>query len=156
MISCSLNILLITFYNWPYLYVWILYGFLARTMCGPRLDPQAWLVLFISKKTNWTPSFVAGPPKRLAQFGALFLGSSSLILYLSGEQVPAMWFMGIIILFSSLQAFLYQCVVCMLFYFLVMLHLVPESLCLSCKVQFKTTVQHSYKSDSISLNVNKN
>ncbi|CAN0406798.1 unnamed protein product, partial [Discosporangium mesarthrocarpum] len=35
------------YYSSPWAFVVINYGFLARAVCGPRLDPQAFLVLFL-------------------------------------------------------------------------------------------------------------
>ncbi len=55
-------------------------GFLARTLCGPRLDPQAYFVLFVMRpifvdRLNLlSNTFHPGPPKRLAQFmGLMFM-----------------------------------------------------------------------------------
>eukprot|EP00121_Abeoforma_whisleri_P009891 Awhi_evm1s9109 len=62
------------------LYVPIVYGFLARFVCGPRLSPQSFFVLFylaptLLKKFEgiFKLDVVAGPPKRFAQLCGLFM-----------------------------------------------------------------------------------
>lgn len=76
---CSLLLFVISFildrcFYFPYLYNILIYGYFTRILCGPKLDPQAFFVLFIlrpifSDKLNIIPTrFVPGIPKRFSQF----------------------------------------------------------------------------------------
>jgi hypothetical protein len=53
MTGVTLHCALMYFADFPYMYIWLGYGFLARTLCGPRIDPQVTspsfnsLILFI-------------------------------------------------------------------------------------------------------------
>ena len=72
----------------PYwqLYFYAVYGYFVRFLFGPRLCPNAWLVLFVMTPINDTykifeSRLVASSPKRFAQFMGLIFASLYCALY---------------------------------------------------------------------------
>jgi len=131
------NWLLVYFLNFPWVYVWLCYGYTARTIAGPKLDPQAWLVLFISKKMNFlTPDYEPGPAKRTAQLLGAVLAITSTILYFIGHHEAANWTLSVLFVFAILQAFHGYCGSCMMFYAAALVGAIPESIQRKYKIAF--------------------
>ncbi|CAM9142752.1 unnamed protein product [Chrysoparadoxa australica] len=129
--------------TFPYLFIYIFYGHATRMLCGPKLDPQAFFVLFVArpfvvKIGLFKDYFSTGQPKQFAQFvGAIFslccviwafLGWS-LVLYITAAMYGgAMW----------LSAFLGICPGCIVYKFLAKHKMVPNwaKHCETCEVRF--------------------
>ncbi|CAM9298781.1 unnamed protein product [Phaeothamnion confervicola] len=101
--------------------VYLLYGFLARVACGPRLDPQAFLVLFVLRPLATdtfrvlTSKFVPSPPKHFAQlcgavFSAMLLGFAA-----GGVWIGAVVVAAVFLFASGLSGFVDLCIACMMY-----------------------------------------
>ncbi|KAG5190039.1 hypothetical protein JKP88DRAFT_252508 [Tribonema minus] len=101
--------LLAYFADFPYLFIYLLYGFVARTLCGPRLDPQALLVLFVvrplavDKLGLLKNKFVPSPPKRFSQAVGAFFSMLCLVFALV-ELWIALWVVSAMFLGAALLA----------------------------------------------------
>ncbi|CAM9784203.1 unnamed protein product [Pylaiella littoralis] len=126
----------------PWLWVFIAYGYLARILCGPRLDPQAFFVLFIlrplmvDKLAIFEDHFTSGHPKRFAQSIGFVLAAVCTVLAFLELRVV----MGIVALClfgaSALAAVFDVCLGCIIFMIAVEADLVPASICDDCKIRY--------------------
>jgi len=67
----------------PWILIPLTYGFLARVATGPALSPLGLLATkVITPRINVQHRFVAGPPKRFAQFIGLLFSSTASVLWL--------------------------------------------------------------------------
>lgn len=128
-----------------YLSLVVFYGLFMRALCGPRLDPQAFMVLFmirpmvVDKLHCIDHDFVAGPPRRFAQaFGALVIGLS-IVLRLLGWRYASWAVAGFLAMVSMVQAILNFCLGCALFGLLMRLGLIPKKTCDTCAVKYVNT-----------------
>ncbi len=84
--------------------------------------------------------FEAGPPKRLAQvMGLSFMLAGTLFrfaIFPSDPQV-AYWILSALWIASALLASYDLCLACALFAVLMRLGLVPESICVECRIHFE-------------------
>jgi len=130
--------------DFPWLYFYIVYGYIARVFAGPRLDLMAFLVLFVFRPifVNHIPllrdEFVAGPPRRLAQIIGLSFAVTATVVRFSLMELTwycfgvwcglwiASWFAG----------FLDICFACLLFGGLMRGGCIPEEMCAECRVQY--------------------
>jgi len=78
-----------------FLAVYLSYGYLTRTLCGPRLDPQAFVVLFLLRplmedKLRLIKSEFRnqGIPRRIAQFLGAFCAGGGTILIIIANHLP--------------------------------------------------------------------
>lgn len=153
---CSLLLFLISFLfdrllNFQFIYILLIYGFLIRVLCGPKLDPQAFLVLFIlrpifSNKFNFIlTKFVPGPPKRFSQFiGLCFvvLGTTLRYIYLFTVYKNniilyfeySIWLLYLIASFFA--GFLNLCFACKIFILLIYLKIIPKNICKECQIKY--------------------
>ncbi len=109
------------------------YGFLARTLTGPKLSPLGLLATrVVTPRLDVRHRFAPGPAKRFAQsIGAVFTVTST-ALYFSGLHAAAFAVLGVLAAFSSLEAAFGLCVGCRAFYLGMRLGLVPPSVCEDC------------------------
>ncbi|PRP81250.1 glutaredoxin/malate transporter fusion protein [Planoprotostelium fungivorum] len=123
-----------------YLYAWLIYGFLARMLCGPKFDPQAWfVVLFIVPHLKMKPIFVPGPPKRFAQFCGFAASSASFILYMIPVRIAANWVMGMLVVLTIVQGLHGICVGCFFWHLMVITGIFGE------EVEAKSTAEFRMK-----------
>jgi hypothetical protein len=151
MILCIISIILDRILYFPYLYLFLIYGFFTRLLCGPKLDPQAFIVLFIlrpifSDKFNIIKTkFVPGPPKRFSQFIGLCLCTiciilryiylftnynNDIILYLE----YSIW--SIFLIVSFVAGVFNYCFGCQIFYFLIYFEIVPNEVLKRCQLKY--------------------
>jgi len=116
---------------------WILlplaYGFVARVLSGPRFSPLGLLATkVIVPKMNIKHKLCPGPPKRFAQgIGAAFTITASILLALdlgTASRIVVAMLAGA----ASLEAFAGVCIGCKMFYAMMRLGILPESVCEEC------------------------
>ncbi|HLG71392.1 MAG TPA: DUF4395 domain-containing protein [Chloroflexota bacterium] len=120
----------------PWLLVALAYGFVARVLTGPTLSPLGLLVTkVITPRLPFTTRWVPGPPKRFAQAIGAALTISAAVLEIGLGQTS--WAFGLIVLlviFATLEAVFAFCMGCQVFAILMALHLIPEEVCLECRI----------------------
>lgn len=85
----GIALLLDVYCNFPFVYIYIAYGYFVRCLCGPRLDPNAFFVLFILQplvvdKFNWLENeFVNGKTKQFVQLIGLCFSFTATLLRLT-------------------------------------------------------------------------
>jgi hypothetical protein len=137
-ISVSINY----YYDFPYIWWYLAYGYIARTLCGPRLDTQAWFVLFVcsplflQKGRLFKPKLTPGPPRRMAQFLGSTMTTAGVIFYHFGYRWLAYIMFSMMIAVGGLFAFCDICFGCMFFALLMKLGLIPEDICVLCRVTY--------------------
>lgn len=116
---------------------WILlpltYGFVARVLSGPRFSPLGLLATkVIVPKMNIKHKLCPGPPKRFAQgIGAAFTITASILLALdlgTASRIVVAMLAGA----ASLEAFAGVCIGCKMFYAMMRIGVLPESVCEEC------------------------
>jgi hypothetical protein len=96
--------------GFQWIFLIYLYGYAARTLSGPRLSPQAFLVLFglIPLLEDYLmvaqSSYCSGPPRRFAQFMNLLTGMLFLIFLYSGFVNTAYSVIGVIVFYLFLAS----------------------------------------------------
>lgn len=127
--SCAL--VLVT--GWYWLLVPIAYGFVARVLAGPGLDPLAGLVARSIAPRLGAPKRVPGPPKQFAQgIGAVVTGVAAVASLAFGAIGLANVLLGMMVLFAGLEAAIGFCVGCRIFGFLMRIGVIPADVCAAC------------------------
>ena len=124
---------------------WILipltYGFVARVTTGPALSPLGLLATkVITPRLTVQHRFIAGPPKRFAQFvGVLFSATASMLWLLdlgTAARIVAAMLAGAAFLESAFAV----CLGCIMFGWLIRWGVVPERICEQCNnLNLRTT-----------------
>ncbi|PRP89564.1 hypothetical protein PROFUN_00828 [Planoprotostelium fungivorum] len=134
-----------------WLYAYMLFGFVARFAAGPRFDPQAWfIVVFIVPRLHIKPIYVAGPPKRFAQFCGVVCCSASFVLYMVEQRIAAFWILGMLLVLSFVQARHDICVGCFAWHLFSLTGLMSEGLVTKSTAAFQ--VQEA-KASAINLTI---
>jgi hypothetical protein len=109
------------------------YGFLARVSSGPRFSPLALLVTkVLTPRLDRRNHLVPGAPKRFAQaIGAAFTLTAS-VLVLTGHTGIARIVIAALVGAASLEAFLGFCCGCWVFGKLMLIGVVPQTVCAEC------------------------
>lgn len=118
----------------PVLGLYVMYGFMARALAGPRLDLQAYLVLFVlaplitdngqrSLAGRWyipvfTNDLAAGPPRRFAQLCGAMLSLSAIMVRMGYPDMPhiSYWIWCALAIISSLACVHRLCLGCFVWY----------------------------------------
>jgi hypothetical protein len=110
------------------------YGFLARTLTGPKLSPLALLATrVVTPRLHVHHRYAPGPAKRFAQsIGALFTVAATLLYYAAGQHTAAFVLVVVIAVFATLESAFGICVGCNVFYLGMRLGIVPPSVCEDC------------------------
>jgi hypothetical protein len=116
-----------------WLLVPLTYGFFARVTTGPAFSPLGLIATkVITPRINVEHRFVAGPPKRFAQFVGLVFSASASVLWLldlgSASRVVA----AALAAAAFLEAALALCLGCVMFGFLMRLGVIPGRVCEQC------------------------
>ena len=116
---------------------WILipltYGFVARVLTGPALSPLGLLsTKIITPRLQIQHRFVAGPPKRFAQFVGLLFSATASVLWLldfttASRVVAAMLAAG-----AFLEAVFAVCLGCIMFGWMIRWGVIPDRVCEQC------------------------
>lgn len=117
-----------------WLLVPLAYGFVARTLAGPRFSPLGLLVTRIVRpRLSLAPRPVAGPPKRFAQaVGATFSVTAAVLGLGAGRHGAAEIVLGFLIAAASLEAVLGFCLGCKVFGLLMRVGVIPSEVCERC------------------------
>jgi hypothetical protein len=110
------------------------YGFVARTLTGPKLSPLGLLATrVVTQRLPVSHRYSPGPAKRFAQaIGAVFTLAATLLWYAAGEHTAALALVGVLAVFASLEAAFGLCLGCRVFYLGMRLGVVPPSVCEDC------------------------
>jgi Domain of unknown function (DUF4395) len=124
---------------------WILipltYGFLARVTTGPAFSPLGLLsTKVITPRLHIQHRFVAGPPKRFAQFIGLLFSATASVLWLLDLGTPARIVAAMLASAAFLESAFAVCLGCIMFGWLIRLGVVPERVCEQCNnLNLRTT-----------------
>jgi hypothetical protein len=124
---------------------WILipltYGFLARVTTGPAFSPLGLLsTKVITPRLHIRHRFVAGPPKRFAQFIGLLFSATASVLWLLDLGTPARIVAAMLAGAAFLESAFAVCLGCIMFGWLIRLGVVPERVCEQCNnLNLRTT-----------------
>ncbi len=117
---------------------WILpvlaYGFVARTLTGPKLSPLALVATrVVTPRLHVDHKYSPGPAKRFAQtIGAVFTSTATLLWYAADQRTAALALAGVIAVFASLESGFGLCVGCKAFFLGIRLGIVPPNVCEDC------------------------
>lgn len=119
--------------GWGWILVPLTYGFVARVLTGPTLSPLGRLATqVITPRLTFRHKLVAGPPKRFAQgIGATFTITAS-VLFVTDHAAAARVVVAMLAGAASLEAFAGFCLGCWMFAKLMLLGVIPESVCEEC------------------------
>jgi hypothetical protein len=119
--------------GWPWLAVAIGYGFLARTLTGPKLSPLAQLVnRVVIPQLQLAPRPVPGPPKRFAQAMGATITVAAAALALLGDRTEADVLLVLIVVAATLESVFAICIGCNIFRLLMRAGVIPPEVCESC------------------------
>ena len=124
----------IVVFDLPWLTLLLAYGFVARVLTGPKLSP---LGLFVTRvlvpRLPFAERPVPGPPKRFAQGVGVVFSVTAAVLALGFDEVgAASVVLGLLIAAASLEAFVGLCLGCQAFRLLMLMGVIPESVCERC------------------------
>jgi hypothetical protein len=116
---------------------WILipltYGFVARVTTGPALSPLGLLATkVITPRLNVQHRFVAGPPKRFAQFVGVLFSATASVLWLLDLGTVARIVAAMLAGAAFLESAFAVCLGCIMFGWLIRWGVVPERICEQC------------------------
>ena len=124
---------------------WILipltYGFVARVTTGPALSPLGLLATkVITPRLNVQHRFVAGPPKRFAQFVGVLFSATASVLWLLDLGTAARIVAAMLAVAAFLESAFAVCLGCIMFGWLIRWGVVPERICEQCNnLNLRTT-----------------
>lgn len=161
-----LTIFLIYKYDWPYLCLYLVYGFFVRTLSGPRVDPQAFLVLFVLRPLFedymhiGKSEFFPGTPFRFAQACGLLFSLAGTILYFIGQPTLSLIPFFALFLASGVASFTGFCAACAFFHVMCKMGLISTDVAESVNLKFvdarktQQTAQTFEKSTAVLNTVN--
>ena len=116
---------------------WILipltYGFVARVLTGPALSPLGLLsTKIITPRLHIQHRFVAGPPKRFAQFVGLLFSTTSSVLWLLDFTTASRVVAAMLAAAAFLEAVFAVCLGCIMFGWMIRWGVIPDRVCEQC------------------------
>ena len=112
----------------------IAYGFVARTLTGPRLSPLGFVATrFVAPRLGRWAKPVPGAPKRFAQAMGAAFALGALVAWLVGSGIACVVVLAILIIPAALEAALAYCVGCTIFGVLMRVGIIPASICAECE-----------------------
>ena len=116
---------------------WILvpltYGFLARVTTGPAFSPLGLLsTKVITPRLHIQHRFVAGPPKRFAQFVGLLFSTTASVLWLLDFTAASRVVAAMLAAAAFLEAVFAVCLGCIMFGWMIRWGVIPERVCEQC------------------------
>jgi hypothetical protein len=110
------------------------YGFVARTLTGPRLSPLGFVATrFVAPRLGRWAKPVPGAPKRFAQAMGAAFALGALVAWLVGSGIVCVVVLAILIIPATLEAALAYCVGCTIFGVLMRVGIIPASICAECE-----------------------
>ena len=116
---------------------WILipltYGFVARVLTGPALSPLGLLsTKIITPRLHIQHRFVAGPPKRFAQFVGLLFSATASVLRLLDFTTASRVVAAMLAAAAFLEAVFAVCLGCIMFGWMIRWGVIPDRVCEQC------------------------
>ena len=116
---------------------WILipltYGFVARVLTGPALSPLGLLsTKMITPRLHIQHRFVAGPPKRFAQFVGLLFSATASVLWLLDFTTASRVVAAMLAAAAFLEAVFAVCLGCIMFGWMIRWGVIPDRVCEQC------------------------
>ena len=116
---------------------WILipltYGFVARVLTGPALSPLGVLsTKMITPRLHIQHRFVAGPPKRFAQFVGLLFSTTASVLWLLDFTTASRVVAAMLAAAAFLEAVFAVCLGCIMFGWMIRWGVIPDRVCEQC------------------------
>ena len=116
---------------------WILvpltYGFVARVLTGPALSPLGLLsTKIITPRLHIQHRFVAGPPKRFAQFVGLLFSTTASVLWLLDFTTASRVVAAMLAAAAFLEAVFAVCLGCNMFGWMIRWGVIPDRVCEQC------------------------
>ena len=119
----------------PWLLLFLVYGFVARVLTGPTLSPIGLIATrLVVPLLNIPEKPVPGPPKRFAQFVGWVVSSVGAVLFIWSSPIAGKSVLGVLAVFASLESGFGFCAGCCVFGYLMRWGLIPESVCLACRI----------------------
>ena len=119
----------------PWLLLFLVYGFVARVLTGPTLSPIGLIATrLVVPILNIPEKPVPGPPKRFAQFVGLIVATVGAVLFIWISPVAGKCVIGLLAAFAALESGFGFCAGCFVFRYLMQWGLIPESVCLACRI----------------------
>ena len=119
----------------PWLLLFLVYGFVARVLTGPTLSPIGLIATrLVVPLLNILEKPVPGPPKRFAQFVGLVVSSVGAVLFIWVSPIAGKSVLGVLAVFAALESGFGFCAGCFVFGYLMRWGLIPESVCLACRI----------------------
>ena len=124
------------------------YGFVARTLTGPRLSPLGQIATrLVAPRLSRYAKYTPGPPKRFAQsMGAAFT-LTAMSLWLAGQSEASQVVLGVLLVPATLEAGFGYCLGCQVFRIGMRLGLVPDSACEECADLWGTRAKRELATD---------
>ena len=120
----------------PWLLFFLVYGFVARVLTGPTLSPIGLIATrLVVPLLNIPEKPVPGPPKRFAQFVGLVVSSVGAVLFIWVSPIAGKSVLGVLAVFAALESGFGFCAGCFVFGYLMRWGLIPESVCLACRIE---------------------
>ena len=118
-----------------WLLIFLVYGFVARVLTGPTLSPIGLIATRLVVPVLGIPDKpVPGPPKRFAQFVGLIVSVIGAVLFIWVSPVAGKGVIGLLAVFAALESGLGFCAGCFVFRYLMQWGLIPEAVCLECRI----------------------
>ena len=127
---------------------WILipltYGFVARVLTGPALSPLGLLsTKIITPRLHIQHRFVAGPPKRFAQFVGLLFSATASVLWLLDFTTASRVVAAMLAAAAFLEAVFAVCLGCIMFGWMIRWGVIPDRVCEQCSnLNLGTQITH--------------
>ncbi len=121
--------------GWTWLAIPLAYGFVARTMAGPRFSPWArFATAVVVPRLGAAVRPVPGPPKRSAQGigAALTIAATAVVLIAGSDAVAARVLLAMVAAAATLEAVFALCLGCKAYAVLIRIGVVPETSCTAC------------------------
>ena len=119
----------------PWLFLFLVYGFVARVLTGPTMSPIGLIATRLIVPVLGIPEKpVPGPAKRFAQFVGLVVSIIGTGLFIWVSPVAGKSVIGLLAVFAALESGLGFCAGCFIFRYLMQWGLIPESICLECRI----------------------
>lgn len=111
----------------------LMYGFAARVLTGPALSPLGLLsTKIITPRLQIQHRFVAGPPKRFAQFVGLLFSASASVLWLLDFTTASRVVAAMLAAAAFLEAVFAVCLGCIMFGWMIRWGVIPDRVCEQC------------------------
>jgi len=139
------SIVLDAYAGFPWVMLYILFGFSVRFLSGPRIDPQAHLVLFylrplfVDRLKLLENRFVPSSAQRFAQLCGIMFSLSGVVLRFSIPSNPVIsyYVWGALWIATTLQCTFSLCLACAMFWMMVKVGIVNETYCEKCRFNFE-------------------